>query len=73
MSLDEACLRCQHPDHDGAECGALMGTFYGDDGTAEDDRCDCTSARALMLGGFLRSGRIWISNDTDEDATDMAW
>lgn len=34
---------------DGREpCGALMGTFYGDDGSAEDDLCDC--------GGYAGGG-----------------
>jgi hypothetical protein len=47
---EDTCLRCNHPDHSGAVCGALMGTFHGDDGATDDDLCDCTG---YATGGYV--------------------
>ncbi len=38
---EDLCLDCHHPDHQGGECRVLVGTFHGDDGSTEDDLCDC--------------------------------
>ncbi len=59
MNGEDLCLRCRHPDHAGGDCGALLGTFYGDDGSTEDDRCDCTDALAL-----IRDARAFPVTDT---------
>lgn len=69
---EDLCLECHHPDHGKAECVALCGVFYTDDGE-QDDICDCTGSRVYDLGGVIVSGGIWISNDSGEDEEVTPW